>query len=88
MSDKTTIRKTISMPAEMGKFVEERVRSGQYGNDSEYFRELVRRDREDRLGIAALQAAFDEGRKGKSIAIKPSEIRTSMKQRRPRTRRA
>lgn len=67
MSEKTTIRKTISMPAEMGEFVEDRVRSGQYGNDSEYFRDLVRKDREQREAVAAIQEAIDEGMKGPAV---------------------
>ncbi|MDZ4761504.1 MAG: type II toxin-antitoxin system ParD family antitoxin [Alphaproteobacteria bacterium] len=40
------IRKTISMPDAMGDYIEDRVKSGQYGNDSEYIRDLVRRDQE------------------------------------------
>lgn len=35
---------TISMPEQMGEYVTERVASGQYGNVSEYFRDLVRKD--------------------------------------------
>jgi antitoxin ParD1/3/4 len=51
------IRKTISMPDEMGAWIEERVRSGQYGNDSEYFRDLVRRDQERAAATAEVEAA-------------------------------
>lgn len=40
------IRKTISLPPAMAAFINARVASGLYGNDSEYFRELVRRDQE------------------------------------------
>lgn len=88
MSDKTTIRKTISMPAEMGEFIDERIRTGQYGNDSEYFRDLIRRDKETREGIAALQGAIDEGMKGKGLALKPSQIRAAAKKSSSRARRA
>ena len=35
---------TISMPDPMGAYVEARVKAGQYGNVSEYFRDLVRKD--------------------------------------------
>lgn len=40
---------TISMPDAMNAYVSKRIASGQYGNVSEYFRDLVRRDLE-RLG--------------------------------------
>ena len=59
--NRTTIRKTISMPAEMGEFIEAQVSSGQYGNDSEYFRDLVRRDQQRRSTIARFQKLIDEG---------------------------
>lgn len=39
---------TISMPDAMGEYVAQRVASGQYGNVSEYFRDLVRRDQGQR----------------------------------------
>ena len=38
------IRKTISMPDSMGAWINERIHEGQYNNESEYFRDLVRRD--------------------------------------------
>ncbi len=40
---------TISMPDAMSAYVSKRIASGQYGNVSEYFRDLVRRDQE-RIG--------------------------------------
>lgn len=54
------IRKTISLPDGMAEFIESRMKSGQFGNDSEYFRDLVRRDRERQEGIAAVQRMIDE----------------------------
>ena len=39
---------TISMPEAMSEYVSGRVASGQYGNVSEYFRDLVRRDQSQR----------------------------------------
>jgi antitoxin ParD1/3/4 len=35
---------SIAVPEKMKAFVEERVRSGEFGNVSEYFRHLVRND--------------------------------------------
>lgn len=47
-------RLTISMPDQMNDWVEAQVSAGRYGNVSEYFRDLVRRDQERR------EAAFDD----------------------------
>lgn len=41
-------RLTISMPDQMNEWVEAQVATGRYGNVSEYFRDLVRRDQERR----------------------------------------
>ncbi len=40
---------TISMPDPMSAYVSKRIAPGQYGNVSEYFRDLVRHDQE-RIG--------------------------------------
>jgi antitoxin ParD1/3/4 len=55
------IRKTISMPEEMDDFIDARVKSGQYGNDSEYIRDLVRGDQQRLATIARFQKLIDEG---------------------------
>lgn len=38
----------VSLPDPMREWVEEQVRSGDYSNASDYFRDLIRRDRERR----------------------------------------
>ncbi len=50
-------RLTISMPDQMNDWVEAQVSAGRYGNVSEYFRDLVRRDQDRReTAIADLRA--------------------------------
>jgi len=39
-------RKTITITSQMENWVKSQVNSGKYGNDSEYFRDLVRCDQE------------------------------------------
>lgn len=39
-------RLTISVPDQMNEWVEAQISAGRYGNVSEYFRDLVRRDQE------------------------------------------
>jgi antitoxin ParD1/3/4 len=41
-------RKTITIIDQMESWVKSQVDSGKYGNDSEYFRDLVRQDQEKR----------------------------------------
>jgi antitoxin ParD1/3/4 len=53
-------RLTISMPEQMNEWVEARINAGRYGNVSEYFRDLVRRDQERReAAIGELRAMLD-----------------------------
>ena len=55
------IRKTIAMPDDMGTWVEHRIQSGQYNNDSEYFRDLVRRDQERQEAALQLRQMLEQG---------------------------
>ncbi len=55
------VRKTIAMPDDMGTWVEHRIQSGQYNNDSEYFRDLVRRDQERQKAALQLRQMLEEG---------------------------
>jgi antitoxin ParD1/3/4 len=50
----------VSLPDLMREWVEDRVKSGQYANASDYVRDLIRRDQEKR---EALVAALIEGEK-------------------------
>jgi len=55
------VRKTIAMPDEMGSWVTRRMQSGQYNNESEYFRDLVRRDQERETAALQLRQLLEEG---------------------------
>jgi antitoxin ParD1/3/4 len=51
---------TISMPDAMSDYVSSRVANGQFGNVSEYFRDLVRKEQEQRrLTIDELRELLD-----------------------------
>jgi antitoxin ParD1/3/4 len=52
---------TISMPDAMSAYVATRVEEGQYGNVSEFFRDLVRRDQQRRYADAHLRELIEEG---------------------------
>ncbi|MCG8503023.1 MAG: type II toxin-antitoxin system ParD family antitoxin [Sphingomonadales bacterium] len=68
------IRKTISMPDDMGAWIEGRIKSGQYNNDSEYFRDLVRRDRERQQAEAKLLRLLEEAEASGVSDMTPQEI--------------
>lgn len=55
------IRKTISMPDKMGEWITSRVEQGQYGNESEYIRDLVRYDQEQQKKRDYLTMRLEEG---------------------------
>ena len=48
----------VSLPDPMKAWVEAQVHGGQYGNASDYVRDLIRRDQQDREQIKTLQAAI------------------------------
>jgi len=53
-------RLTISVPDQMNEWVEAQISAGRYGNVSEYFRDLVRRDQERKeSAITELRTMLD-----------------------------
>ena len=53
-------RLTISVPDQMNEWVEAQISAGRYGNVSEYFRDLVRRDQERKeSALNELRAMLD-----------------------------
>lgn len=51
----------VSLPDPMKAWVEAQVNGGQYGNASDYVRDLIRRDQQDREKIKTLQDAITKG---------------------------
>jgi len=56
-----TKRKTITLSEQQDAWVKARIDSGDYTNDSEYFRDLIRRDQEQSAKLLALKQAIQEG---------------------------
>jgi len=54
-------RKTITVTEQQDTWIKSQVESGQYGNDSEYLRELIRHDQEYKNKIKLLSFALIEG---------------------------
>jgi antitoxin ParD1/3/4 len=56
-----TVRKTITLTEKQDHWVKAQIARGDYTNDSEYFRALVRRDQEQNERLGALRDAVREG---------------------------
>ncbi len=56
-----TIRKTITFTEKQDKWIKSQIKAGEFTNDSEYLRDLVRRDQAKKAKFSALKAAITEG---------------------------
>ena len=63
----------ISLPEALKEYVERQVASGDWGTPSEYVRELIRQDKERRLGN--LEQDLIAAAKGPKIELPVAEIR-------------
>ena len=54
-------RKTITISDKMDDWIKAQIDSGRYGNDSEYLRDLIRRDQDKRLAESRLSELIKEG---------------------------
>jgi antitoxin ParD1/3/4 len=54
----------ISLPDAMKAWVEEQAKTGRYSNASDYVRDLIRQDEEDRKALEWLQAEVEKGFEG------------------------
>ncbi len=58
-----TVRKTISFTGQHDAWIKARIAAGDYASDSEYVRDLIRRDQQENEKYLALKAAIVEGLK-------------------------
>jgi antitoxin ParD1/3/4 len=56
-----TVRKNITFTEQLNDWVQTVLAQGEYANESEYIRDLIRHDRERRGKLVALQAAIQKG---------------------------
>jgi antitoxin ParD1/3/4 len=57
----STVRKTITLTDQQDSWVKAQIQAGHYTNDSEYIRDLIRREQERSAQLDALRAALIEG---------------------------
>jgi len=63
----------ISLPDPLKAYVEDRVASGEYGTPSEFIRNLIRQDKEQRR--SRLETALLDALQTKELAISPEELK-------------
>ncbi len=56
-----TIRKTITFTEKQDKWIKSQIKAGEFTNDSEYLRDLVRQDQAKKAKFSALKSAITEG---------------------------
>jgi antitoxin ParD1/3/4 len=56
-----TTRKTITLTNQQDGWIKAQIAAGQFTNDSEYIRDLIRRDQASQADIEAIRAALIEG---------------------------
>ena len=55
------IRKTITLTDLQDRWIKAQISAGHYTNDSEYVRDLIRRDRQRHIEAETLKMAIEEG---------------------------
>ena len=73
-----TIRKTITLTEQQGNWIKSRINDGDFTNDSEYLRDLIRRDQEQLSEIHAIRAALIKGEQSGESTRSVDEIMQSV----------
>jgi antitoxin ParD1/3/4 len=76
-----TVRKTITFTEQQDQWIKAKIAGGQFTNDSEYIRDLVRRDQEKNAEIEAIRAALIEGELSGMSTRTPDAIRQAVQER-------
>ncbi len=56
-----TVRKTITVTTQQDGWIKAQIEAGHYTNDSEYIRDLIRREQERSFEVDAIRAALLDG---------------------------
>jgi antitoxin ParD1/3/4 len=80
MRTMSTNTMSFALPEALRSYVDQRVRSGQYGNTSEYLRELIRRDQEEQAK-KRLRELIEEGLNSGSGRVLTPKVSAQLKKR-------
>ncbi|MDP2092069.1 MAG: type II toxin-antitoxin system ParD family antitoxin, partial [Pseudohongiella sp.] len=73
--------KTITLTGSQNEWVKSRISEGDFTNDSEYFRDLIRRDQDRSAALSQLRAALIEGENSGISERTLEDIRKTAKER-------
>lgn len=79
------IKKTITVTEQQDAWIKSRIASGDYGNDSEFIRDLIRREQTRLDEAAAIRAALVAGENSGVGSLSTAEIRKKAKARLKKT---
>ena len=78
-----TTRKTITVTKQQNQWIKAQIAAGDFTNDSEYIRDLIRRDQKQNAKIRALKLAIQEGLDSgvtdKTVSQIMSEVQTRLR---------
>lgn len=69
-----TVRKSNTFTKEQDSWIKLKVQSGDFTNDSEYIRDLVRKDQDRNQKLFDLKSALDEGLQSGKSTLKISDL--------------
>lgn len=74
-----TVRKTITLTDQQDSWIKAQIEAGHYTNDSEFIRDLIRREQQRSADIDAIRAALIDGESsGESKAFDPEAFKQRM----------
>lgn len=75
-------RKTITLTEQQNDWVKGQIESGHFGNDSEYIRDLIRKDQQAKERLVVLRQALAEGESsGESKPLDMSALKVAGRKR-------
>ena len=78
-----TVRKTVVLTDQQERWIKDQVAAGEFVSDSEYIRELVRRDQEENRKLQTLkseiQKGLDSGVSNKTVPQIMEEVETRLR---------
>ena len=76
-----TTRKTITVTDQQDSWIKAQIAAGEFTNDSEYIRDLIRRDQARKAEILTIRAALVEGESSGFSDRTPEDIKQDVKRR-------
>ncbi|MGR3179470.1 MAG: type II toxin-antitoxin system ParD family antitoxin [Candidatus Anammoxibacter sp.] len=75
------VKKSITVTDQQEEWVKTQIASGDYGNDSEVFRDLIRQKQAENTGINAIRAALIKAEERGFSSHTPAEIKQAVQNR-------